>query len=1182
MARRAPRLIFSLVTGTALSGVSVAHAVELPNGPSVVRGGVSIGQPSGNSLSINQSTGSAIVNWQGFSIGQGGRVDITQPSSSSAILNRVTGSTPSTIAGQLNANGRVFLVNPNGIAITPSGTVRAAGFVASTLGLADDDFANGKYKFSGNGRSAAVVNQGTIDISAGGYAALIGGQVDNSGTISVPLGKVGLGAGEQATLDFSGDGFLQVAVPSTGGGDGPLIKHSGTIRANGGSVVMQAATARDAARQAINLTGYVEARTIRGRSGAIVLGGGAGGIVTVSGKLDASATRTRRAAQPSTKLARGGSITVTGNDIRLQAATLDVSGRDGGGTVRIGGDYQGGGTLQRAATTSVDAATTIKADATGSGTGGSVVIWSDIKTTFAGQISALGGPDGGDGGSAEVSGKALLAYTGFSDLRAPKGGWGTLLLDPYDITISTSPTSGVATETGSTSTVLGVRTGTAYEASANSSNLNVSDLVNALNAANVLVTTGRAGDPGAQAGDINVATSIGWSSPTTLVLYAYRNINIGGAGGPVTIVVPTRGGLVLRADNSGTGTGTVTFAAYPNTGSVVTNTGSTVSIFYNPTSYTTPSTFAVSGSGTTTAYMLVNNAANLQGVSANLGGTYALGRDIDLGGAPFTPLGTFTGTFEGLNQTISNLAIASTASNVGLFSAVSGTVRDVRLANANVTGNTSVGALAGTLNAGGTILNSSSSGTVTGATSVGGLVGTVSGTLAGSSSSANVSGTSNDIGGLAGDNSGGTITGSSASGTASGSAYHVGGLVGHNYSGTITRSFATGNATTTSPTGGAGGLVGENDATITQSYATGTATAPIDAGGLVGYNTGTISQSFARGAAVGSGGTSSEVGGLAGYSSGTIADSYATGAASGTQAVGGLVGTQSGGTVARTYAVGPVSGSSGTGGLIGTATGTPSVTNSYYDTQTTGQSGSAGGTGLTTAQLTSGLPAGFDPAIWGGGGGAYPFLLNNNPLGAPVPTGGQGGGSNDGSGQVFALAQLFPDFSRQLPLAFSPANTQPDDVDAALAGLGGSSTLGGGGITRSSAAQTLAFVQRASQELERKLAQCEKAGGSAYKGCVSDALDQFAATLDTQLPNLPPSLRTVTAVIRQTAQRVRAAPNSAAARVAVRAAVSEVRKAIALIRADEPAVARLQVRQGNVIASALQKVDAGLSRAVGL
>src|SRR3546814_3894145 len=97
---------------------------------------------------------------------------------------------------------------PNGIQITATGTVRAAGFVASTLDIGDDDFMRGDIVVSGHG--GRVANAGTIAIVRGGYAALIGGQVDNSGFIHAPLGRVALGAGTRATLDLAGEGFLPI------------------------------------------------------------------------------------------------------------------------------------------------------------------------------------------------------------------------------------------------------------------------------------------------------------------------------------------------------------------------------------------------------------------------------------------------------------------------------------------------------------------------------------------------------------------------------------------------------------------------------------------------------------------------------------------------------------------------------------------------------------------------------------------------------------------------------------------------------------------------------------------------------------------------------------------------------------------------------------------------------------
>ena len=141
-------------------------------------------------MKVTQGTDKAIVNWNGFSIGQNNSVEFVQPSSSSAILNRVTGKTTSTIAGSLTANGQVYLINPNGIAITSSGTVKVGGgFVASTLDISDDDFLDGNLSFSGDGSSAGVTNEVIISIGRGGYAALMGGTVKNDGLIAVPLGS---------------------------------------------------------------------------------------------------------------------------------------------------------------------------------------------------------------------------------------------------------------------------------------------------------------------------------------------------------------------------------------------------------------------------------------------------------------------------------------------------------------------------------------------------------------------------------------------------------------------------------------------------------------------------------------------------------------------------------------------------------------------------------------------------------------------------------------------------------------------------------------------------------------------------------------------------------------------------------------------------------------------------------
>ncbi|MBQ0960879.1 autotransporter-associated beta strand repeat-containing protein [Ideonella sp. 4Y11] len=495
----------------------IAQAQVLPSGGSVVRGQARIGTPSGQSLTIQQGSARAVIDWSRFDIGAGAQVNVVQPGSGAALLNRVSSQAPSTLAGQLTANGQVFLVNPNGIAITPTGTVQVGGgFVASTLDIGNDDFMAGRLQFAGD--TGVVTHAGRIDTGDGGFAVLLGQRVDNSGSLVVPLGRVGLGAGRRVTLDLQGDGFLQVGLPANPLSDDPVVNHRGRIQADGGRVQISVASARQAVRQVVNLSGVVEARSVSGRSGAIVLGGG-DAVVAVSGRLDTSSSQ-----------GQGGQITVTGGDITLQGATLDASGASGGGSIRIGGDWHGGGTLQRAQSTTLDATTTLKADATASGDGGDVVVWADGRTAFAGRISARGAGATGNGGEAEVSGRTQLSYTGQTDLRAAEhtrsGRTGHLLLDPYDVTISSAADTGAGFSAGADDTVI-----------------NTTTLQNALATASVTVSTGSGGT---QSGQITVASPLSWSANTTLTLDAAAGVAVNagithsGAGS----------GLVLQAAGS--------------------------------------------------------------------------------------------------------------------------------------------------------------------------------------------------------------------------------------------------------------------------------------------------------------------------------------------------------------------------------------------------------------------------------------------------------------------------------------------------------------------------------------------------------------------------------------------------------------------------------------------------------
>ena len=144
---------------------SGAHAQGLPT-----NGVVTVGQAriSGNasSVTINQSSQNTAINWQTFNIAQGNSVVFVQPNSKSVALNRVVGGDASAIFGTLSANGKVFLINPNGVLFGRTAQVNVGGLVASTLDLSDADFMAGRYKFSGSSR-AAVLNQGTINADGG-------------------------------------------------------------------------------------------------------------------------------------------------------------------------------------------------------------------------------------------------------------------------------------------------------------------------------------------------------------------------------------------------------------------------------------------------------------------------------------------------------------------------------------------------------------------------------------------------------------------------------------------------------------------------------------------------------------------------------------------------------------------------------------------------------------------------------------------------------------------------------------------------------------------------------------------------------------------------------------------------------------------------------------------------------
>ena len=384
-----------LARASTLALATSANAQTLPTGGTVAAGSATIAT-SGSTTTVTQTSSNAVINWSSFSVGQGAAVTFDQPNTSSATLNRVTGDTTSVIAGTITATGTVYLVNPNGISITSTGTVQTGGsFVASTLNITDDAFMAGNYTFTGTGASKTVSNAGSITAGSGAYVALLGGAVSNSGTITVPLGKLAMGSGEQVVLDINGDNFLQVAVPtSLVTGDNALVDNSGTILVSGGTVELKAAVLKDAVRNVINMSGTINVDSAVGDAGTIRLIGGSdtdnmAGTVTVSGTLSAQATGST---------GNGGTIETSGEAVNLSGITVSTLAANGAtGTWIIdpteftvaasGGDITGDELSTNLASTNVTIKSSDGTVTTGNDGDGSIninddVSWSTNKLTL--------------------------------------------------------------------------------------------------------------------------------------------------------------------------------------------------------------------------------------------------------------------------------------------------------------------------------------------------------------------------------------------------------------------------------------------------------------------------------------------------------------------------------------------------------------------------------------------------------------------------------------------------------------------------------------------------------------------------------------------------------------------------------------------------------------------------------
>lgn len=500
----------------------------LPTGGQVVAGQAGISQ-SGATLTVQQASQRAAIDWQRFDIGRDATVRFAQPGRDAVTLNRVLDNQPSRIFGRIQADGQVFLSNPSGVYFAPGASADVGGLVATTMAIGVDEFMAGSTTFGRNGSTGAVVNEGTLQARYGGYIALLAPEVVNSGLVLAQAGTVALGAGEAVELQFAGGQLAKLRVePAT---VAALIENRQAAQAPDGIILMSARAAQ-------------------------ALGGS---VIRHSGELAADSLQ-----------AQGGRIVLEADRIELATGSrTSATGATGGGDIRIGGGWQGSGDTYQAREVLLDAGASVDASATGRGNGGSVVLWSDIhnadsRTGVFGRIAAQGGAQGGNGGRIETSGHAITISGSTVDASAPQGKGGEWLIDPYDMTISSSA---AVNNTGWAS----IGTG---------SNMWVGDLQGALNSGNSI--TVRTGSGGSERGDITVNAAITKSSGSeaTLTFEAANSIIV---NQPISATNGTRLNVVFDADNNNgarDGAGMTLLAANVSTGggALSFGTGATLSL----------------------------------------------------------------------------------------------------------------------------------------------------------------------------------------------------------------------------------------------------------------------------------------------------------------------------------------------------------------------------------------------------------------------------------------------------------------------------------------------------------------------------------------------------------------------------------------------------------------------------
>ena len=368
-------------------------------------------------LRIVQETSKSIINWESFSIGSSEKTIFEMTGSNAASLNRVTGGGASAIDGLLQANGHVWVINPNGIIVGPNGRIDASGAVLSTLDIDDNNFLHGgDFHFTG-GSTASIVNYGKVQTADKGEIFVVAHQIQNEGYLGAPDGRVILAGGSDVLIEAGPNGNVFVSSAVAGGAH-VLQGANGVVEA---AEVQLHAHNGNALGMAVQVLGTVRARTAANVGGKVVLSatGGAGVNVAPGSVVDASGVTGGSISLysdggihiGSQVRANGesgaGSIDMFGSTVEILPTAIVEATGEIGGRIRIGSDGSDGNTVAQSVT--MLAGSSVSAD--GTVEGGAVSVATAGELLAAGIVSANGGT--GSGGSVNFAGR---------DIMIPEGG----------------------------------------------------------------------------------------------------------------------------------------------------------------------------------------------------------------------------------------------------------------------------------------------------------------------------------------------------------------------------------------------------------------------------------------------------------------------------------------------------------------------------------------------------------------------------------------------------------------------------------------------------------------------------------------------------------------------------------------------------------------------------------------